>query len=135
MIFEVLSGALVGFFGIELASIFIHKYLFHGWLWNIHRTHHKKRESVFEWNDLFSISFAGLSLILIVMGSPFEKSVGWGITAYGMLYFYVHDILTHRRFFSWPCPKWLELWRDAHRVHHQRADKEGQGPFGLFWPY
>jgi len=132
---DVFLGVVVGFIGIEVASIFIHKYLFHGILWKIHVTHHRKRESVMEWNDIFSLSFAAFSIFFIFHSSVFWQAVGWGITLYGALYFYVHDVLTHHRFFAWKCPVFLRLWRDAHRRHHQRADQEGQGPFGLFWPY
>ena len=36
-------GFLAGFLGIELVATLIHRYLMHGPLWWIHRTHHKSR--------------------------------------------------------------------------------------------
>ncbi|WP_245235117.1 hypothetical protein [Pedobacter borealis] len=49
----------------ECLSWFIHKYLFHGPLWFMHKSHHQKTKSFFEWNDLFAALFAAVSLFLM----------------------------------------------------------------------
>jgi len=61
--------------------------------------------------------------------------VGLGVTAYGMVYFFFHDGLVHRRF-----PVFLDsrraFWRprmQAHRLHHAIATKEGCVSFGFLW--
>jgi len=50
----------LGFAAMELAGWFIHKYLMHGPLWIIHKTHHRPSHSFFEWNDLFSVLFGSM---------------------------------------------------------------------------
>lgn len=45
----------LGFAAMELSGWFIHKYVMHGPLWMIHKTHHQHSKSFFEWNDLFSL--------------------------------------------------------------------------------
>lgn len=55
---------IAGFIGIELFSIFFHKYVLHGPLWFIHKTHHKPQAKGLEWNDLVSLSFAIVAIVL-----------------------------------------------------------------------
>jgi beta-carotene 3-hydroxylase len=52
----------------EAFSWFIHKYLFHGPLWFIHKSHHSERHGWFEFNDVFSLLFAVISLYLMWVG-------------------------------------------------------------------
>jgi beta-carotene 3-hydroxylase len=123
-----------GFVGMEVFSYFVHRFLFHGILWRIHITHHLPRRFVFELNDVFSLIFAVISIGLIVSGSAIGEAVGIGIAIYGVLYFIVHDVFTHRRFLVFTSKnKTLLTLRTAHQRHHQSVEKQGQEPFGLFF--
>ena len=129
-------GIIVGFVGLEITSILMHKYLFHGPLWFIHKSHHEKRTGVFEHNDLFSLFFTALGLGLILWGrvhSSFVWGMGLGVSLYGCIYFVIHDLMSHRRFYPLKTKiSWINFFVFDHRKHHQRVDKTGQGPWGLF---
>ena len=82
-----------------------HKYIMHGFLWSLHRDHHKKDyPHVFEKNDAFFVVFAVPSMALMYFGTytqyTFLLAIGIGILLYGIAYFLVHDVLIHQRF-SW----------------------------------
>ncbi len=75
--------------------------------------------------------------LMIFAAPPFAGSFafpfGLGIALYGLLYFIIHDIFTHRRFFPLNSKnKILLTVRAAHQRHHQSAEKDGMEPFGLF---
>ena len=129
---------ILGFAGMEAFSYIVHRWLFHGILWRIHLTHHTPRRFPFELNDLFSLVFASVSIALMVFAErPLTASVsfpfGFGIALYGVFYFIVHDLFTHRRFFKFNSKNALFLTiRAAHRSHHQTIEKQGIEPFGLF---
>ncbi|TYP92544.1 beta-carotene 3-hydroxylase [Fodinibius salinus] len=139
----IFSGfVLLGFAGMEIVSYLVHRFLFHGLLWKIHRSHHESHHGWFEPNDLFSIFFGGVSILLIYMGieTPVESvsfAIGMGIAVYGILYFVIHDLFAHKRFMPFKSDsKIMRLIRHAHQRHHQSVDKEGQEPYGLFlFPY
>ncbi|SFB57922.1 sterol desaturase family protein [Algoriphagus aquimarinus] len=135
---EAIAFSIVGFVLMELSGWAIHKYLMHGPLWNIHKTHHEHSESFFELNDLFSLLFGSIAILLIFLGIgelDYRFWMGIGISAYGMLYFFLHDVLIHRRV------KWLDKPRTgflkgifkAHQAHHHSREKDGAVSFGLFW--
>lgn len=131
---QVTLGALAGFAGVETASYFLHRYVFHGVLWKIHRTHHLPRRGALEWNDLFSFGFAAAAVGLMTSrpGPDFIFGVGAGISIYGTLYFVLHDLYTHGRGLRFESGnRLLNLVRRAHRRHHQTATQPGQEPFGL----
>lgn len=128
---------LLGFFLMELSGWFIHKYLMHGPLWKIHKTHHQPSKSFFELNDLFSLFFGGIAIVLIFLGVEaldYRFWMGVGISTYGMLYFFLHDVLVHRRlkWFDRPKNSWLMGIFKAHQAHHKTNQKEGAVSFGLF---
>lgn len=123
----------------EGVAYFAHRYLFHGSLWFLHRSHHEPRKPGFELNDLFGPFFAIIAIILIG-GYAAPSALGWtrpigaGMTLYGAVYFFVHDMYTHRRFWRFDLPgKWFENMRRAHRHHHSSIAKEGQEPFGFIY--
>ncbi|MBS1793259.1 MAG: sterol desaturase family protein [Acidobacteria bacterium] len=128
-----------GFAGLEIFSYLVHRWLFHGVLWRVHRTHHLPRKGFFELNDLFSGAFAAVSVALLAfaekpLGESTAFPVGLGIAIYGTIYFLVHDLFTHRRFAPFNSGnKILLTIRAAHRRHHQTAEKRGLEPFGLFF--
>ncbi|MBL7997370.1 MAG: fatty acid hydroxylase [Candidatus Kapabacteria bacterium] len=126
----------------EILSYIIHRYLFHGVLWRIHQTHHSKSHSRFELNDIFSIGFSATAIYLLWIGSeaPLQSipfAIGTGVSIYGVLYFIIHDLFTHRRFLPFQTSNVLmRLVRRAHQRHHQSLTHKGQEPYGLFlFPY
>lgn len=133
---------LLGFCGMEIISYLAHRYLFHGFLWNIHESHHTPTHGWFELNDLFSLFFALVSVGLMFWGAgdPLGSvafAIGTGIAVYGVLYFIIHDLFAHKRFMPFKSDnKIMRLIRRAHQRHHQSADKKGHEPYGLFlFPY
>jgi beta-carotene 3-hydroxylase len=127
-----------GFVGLEVLSYALHRWVFHGVLWRIHRTHHGVRHGSFELNDLFAIGFAAASIALIVVGlaDPLRSpafGVGVGFTLYGAVYFVVHDLFTHRRYLKFRSDnRLLRLLKRAHLKHHRSTSQDGSEPFGLF---
>jgi beta-carotene 3-hydroxylase len=119
----------------EALSWFIHKYLFHGPLWFIHKTHHQARHGWFELNDVFSIGFAVLSLWLMWQGrNTFNAGffIGLGITVYGLIYFIFHDWFIHNRFKAFKTTNsYLLSIRRAHKIHHKSTEKLPSEEFGL----
>ncbi len=121
--------------GMEALSWFIHKYLFHGPLWFIHKTHHQQRHGWFELNDIFSIGFAVLSLWLMWHGRNTYNAgffIGLGITIYGLIYFIFHDWFIHNRFKAFKTTNsYLLSIRRAHKIHHKSTEKLPSEEFGL----
>ncbi|MGI8494926.1 MAG: sterol desaturase family protein [Pyrinomonadaceae bacterium] len=130
---QFLLFAILGFIGMEIFSYFAHRFLFHGIFWKIHVAHHQPRKSFFELNDIFSLIFALITITLIIFGNEFAAPIGFGIAVYGVLYFIVHDLFTHRRFLPFKSKNEIILnVRAAHQKHHQSVKKAGLEPFGLF---
>ena len=128
---------LVGFGAMEAFSWWIHKYVMHGVLWKIHKTHHEHTKGFFELNDLFTLLFGGIAVTLIFLGIDefdYRFWIGTGISAYGMLYFILHDVLIHKRlkWFGRPKSNYLQGIAKAHRDHHKSRSKEHGVSFGLF---
>jgi beta-carotene 3-hydroxylase len=139
-------GAILGIVGItflamEAVAWATHKYVMHGFLWRLHRDHHKKDHGhVLERNDAFFLIFALPSIALFFTGSQFGLHTPWfwmglGILIYGLAYFLVHEVFIHQRI------KWLRNTRSAyfaglrraHKVHHRHLGKEGGECFGMLW--
>jgi beta-carotene 3-hydroxylase len=128
-------------FGImEAVAWLAHKYLMHGWLWSLHRDHHKKEQyGFFEHNDFFFLIFAtpGITCLALGIYSPvyWLLYVGLGITLYGFCYFLVHDVFIHQRFklFRKTDNKYLRGIRRAHKIHHKHLGKEDGECFGMLW--
>ena len=123
--------------GMELFSWFIHKYLFHGPLWFIHKSHHQERHGFFELNDIFSLFFAGLSIYLMfTYRDDFAATfwIGAGISLYGIIYFVFHDWFIHNRFKAFKTNnRYLLGIRRAHKIHHKSTRKMPSEEFGLLW--
>lgn len=123
--------------GMECFSWFIHKFLFHGPLWFIHKSHHQHRNGFFEFNDIFSIGFAALSLYLMYQGKAdlnFSFWIGAGIALYGIIYFIFHDWFIHNRFKTFQTKNTYLLGiRRAHKIHHKSTAKNPSEEFGLLW--
>lgn len=126
------------FVGMELFSWWFHKYVMHGWLWFIHKTHHEKQHTPWELNDIFSLGFGSIAVILILVGFEgftYPFWIGAGITSYGMVYFILHDLFIHRRLELKPPfkGKYIEGITHAHRMHHKHRTKSEGESFGLLW--
>jgi beta-carotene 3-hydroxylase len=136
MMFAILF-MIVGFAIMEMSGWFIHKFIMHGPLWGIHKTHHQPSKSFFELNDLFSLLFGSIAVILIFLGVEkldYRFWIGIGISIYGLLYFFIHDVLVHRRlkWFERPKNKFLLGILKAHQAHHATNKKDDAVSFGLF---
>ncbi len=124
---------LFGFLLMEVVSYIVHRWLFHGVLWKIHLSHHYPRKSYFETNDIFSLIFALIAIVMTFSSIPIVSAIGIGISVYGIAYFIIHDMFTHRRFFPFKSKnRFLLMLRSAHQRHHQSIEKAGLEPFGLF---
>ncbi len=128
------------FIFMEVIAWFSHKYIMHGFLWHLHKDHHKKDHgSWFERNDLFFIFYAVVSMTLVILWGEFGFWAGLpmalGIFTYGMSYFVVHDIFIHQRFkiFKKTNSKYAKGLRRAHKIHHKNIHKEDGECFGMLW--
>lgn len=121
-------------------AAFLHRFVWHGMLWSIHRSHHEPRVGRFERNDFLSALHAPIAIALIFYGCRAHPSFlrdiafgsGLGMTLFGLSYAIVHDGLSHRRApvrflrrFSY-----FRAVARAHAIHHQ--GKHGHAPFGFF---
>jgi beta-carotene 3-hydroxylase len=122
-----------------------HRWVMHGVGWVWHRSHHLRRGADghatspwaerFEANDWFPVVFAGVTVVLMVIGST-ARPLGWliplgvGVTAYGVAYAFVHDLYIHGRFVRIPAFRPFEHLRDAHTLHH----RFGGEPYGMLCP-
>lgn len=123
------------FAAMEFVSYLVHRFVYHGFLWIIHRSHHTKREGALELNDLFPVVFAAITITLIVMGISNPDglvmlAVGVGMTLYGAVYFFIHDLYVHRRVKIIRIRlSFLMTLKKAHAVHH----RHGGEPYGLLF--
>ena len=126
----------------EFMAWFTHKYIMHGFLWSLHKDHHHKDHgSWFEKNDAFFIFYAIVSMSLFYAGNSgfwYGYPLGFGILAYGIAYFLVHDIFIHQRFklFRNANHWYAKGVRRAHKIHHKHLGKDKGECFGmLFVPF
>ena len=115
---------LLSFIAMEAVAWFTHKYIMHGFLWALHKDHHKKEsKGFFENNDFFFLIFAlpGIAGLFLGMQNNFNFLfwIGLGITIYGFAYFFVHDIFIHQRFaiLKQLNSTYFRAVRKAHKVH------------------
>ena len=115
-----------------LANV-LHRHLWHGKLWFIHKSHHTDRKGLFESNDVFAFFYAAVSLTCIFFStSDYIRGLGWGIAGFGLAYMFVHDGYIHDRF---SCAflgrfRYFRKLKAQHILHHRRDNHK---PFGLFW--
>jgi beta-carotene 3-hydroxylase len=117
----------------EGVSYLVHRFVYHGLLWRLHKSHHTPRKGAFELNDVFPVFFATLSIILMMYaisddGRHEVFAISIGITVYGIIYFLIHDLYIHRRIpsLSLKIPILLAI-KKAHTIHH----RYGGEPYGL----
>src|SRR5687767_14288040 len=87
----------------EGAAYAAHRWLMHGRGIGWHESHHRPRRGRLERNDLYPVTFAGLTVAAMAAGTAVPRlrrptlSVGAGVTGYGLAYLLVHDGVIHRR--------------------------------------
>ena len=114
-----------------------HRYVMHGFLWTLHKDHHRKKPGFLEKNDWFFVIFAVPSITLILFGTTHRiwwmQAIGFGIMAYGAAYFLVHDVIIHQRFkwFRKSRNRYVAAIRRAHRMHHKHLSKSPGESFGM----
>lgn len=125
--------AFLSFAAMEFVSYLAHRYIYHGIGWVFHKSHHEPRKGVFEMNDIFPMTFASIAIAVFAysFGDPTRADIvalAVGISAYGIVYFFIHDLYVHRR------AKWMRLkiplllkLKRAHAIHHAY----GGEPYGL----
>jgi beta-carotene 3-hydroxylase len=136
---QTLFIVVVTFWAMEWVAWASHKYLMHGFLWVLHRDHHRGGRGRFQRNDAFFVLFAIPSWLCIMLGmmhaSSISISIGAGIALYGFAYFLVHEVFIHRRLKFWRDTKnvyWLAV-RKAHKQHHKHLGREDGECFGMLW--
>jgi len=129
---------IVTFVWMEWMAWFLHKYVMHGFLWYLHQDHHLvNKDKVFQKNDFFALFFAVPSFLCILCDRlynlPLLGSFGFGIMAYGFAYFFVHEVIIHRRlkFLKIRNNLYVRAVNAAHKVHHSVKTKEGASNFGM----
>jgi beta-carotene 3-hydroxylase len=137
---EGIAIALGAVAAMEGAAYVGHRWVMHGFMWSLHRSHHEPRRGIFEANDWFAVFGAVPAIALIYAGT----ALGWGnwlmwlgvgITGYGAIYFGFHDIIVHRRVpVSWvPRGRYMKRIVQAHRLHHVVETKAGTVSFGFIY--
>lgn len=116
-----------------------HRFIMHGFLWNLHEDHHKKGPGFFEKNDAFFLIFAIPCWLCIMFGLQFKTywvaAIGSGIALYGFAYFVVHEVIIHQRFkfFSRSNNSYIRAIRWAHKMHHKHLGKYEGESFGMLF--
>jgi beta-carotene 3-hydroxylase len=131
--------ALITFVLMEGVTWLTHKYVMHGFLWMLHKDHHRPGKGFFEKNDFFFLIFAIPGWLCIMLGWSNANwtvtAIGAGITLYGLAYFLVHESVIHQRFklFTRSNNRYIKTIRWAHKMHHRHLDKENGESFGMLW--
>lgn len=134
-----ISVVLVAFFLMEGVAWLAHKYIMHGFLWNLHKDHHQPNVNhTLEKNDAFFLIFATPAIVFFILGFKDLNTFFWiglGITLYGLAYFFVHEIFIHQRlnFFKRANSSYFRGIRKAHKVHHKHLGKNDGECFGMLW--
>jgi beta-carotene 3-hydroxylase len=120
----------------EIFAWATHKYVMHGFGWGWHKSHHEPATGWFEKNDLYAITFAGIVIGMFTAGALWSPALWWaamGITVYGGIYAFVHDMLVHQRGgFRWvPRRGYFKRLHQAHKLHHAVHGKRGTVSHGF----
>jgi len=128
----------------ELVAYLANKYLMHGFLWFLHKDHHRQPKGFFQMNDWFFVLFALPSWLSIMFGLiskiNYLASFGFGIALFGFCYFLFHEVLIHQRFkplrklfFPKVESKYLKSVVKVPYAHHKHLDKTEGESFGLLY--
>lgn len=135
------TGLILGaFVFMEFVAWFTHKFVMHGFLWNLHEDHHRPHTGWWEKNDFFTLFFMSIAIFLIIFGLEkkiyYYFSLGLGVTLYGMGYFLFHDIMFHRRLKILRISagtSYLKRLVKAHATHHQSRDQRQATCYGFLF--
>jgi len=126
--------AVTAFVAMEGFTYLAHRFVMHGIGWALHRSHHVSAGERFEANDVFPCIGAAVAVVGFAIGFnvpvPSLVAVGFGVTAYGFAYMFVHDVYIHGRVTRLPEMAPLERLRRAHALHH----RFGGEPYGMLLP-
>jgi len=137
MIWTYVTIVLASFVGMEFVARGMHKYVMHGFLWNLHKDHHYPTNSTFQRNDAFGLIFLAVAITLVALwfrtGGLVFLSVAVGMAVYGASYLTVHDMIIHDRYTrmrAWGMRnRYFRRLIEVHDVHH----KEGEGNWGFLF--
>lgn len=127
---------------LEMFTFMLHKHVMHGFGWAWHESHHHNPGAGLEKNDYYAVYFAIFSILLFyinhaIFQSFWLLSIAIGITLYGACYFFVHDVLIHRRIKNRLHKKitnpYIQRLIRAHLIHHKLKCKEGNEAFGFLY--
>jgi beta-carotene 3-hydroxylase len=129
---------LAGVVAFELLAWAGHKYILHGPAWGLHRSHHEGDGHGIEANDVVSLIFGAIAVVLFTVagGEPnVAMAAAVAMTVYGLLYVIVHDGVVHGRFnLRWlPVRGYLKRLVQAHRLHHASPDRERSVAYGFLY--
>ena len=129
---------LLVFLLMEVKAWVMHKYVLHGFLWNLHKSHHTPHKTFWEWNDLFFAYYGLLAMLGFLYGTEnldWRFWAGVGISFYGLAYFIIHDLYIHRRLkiFGKTGNAYLKALDIAHKMHHKTRGRDGSESFGMLW--
>lgn len=127
---------LAAFATMEFVAWFTHKYVLHGWLWWLHKSHHVRHDHTLERNDFFFLYYAAIAMVFFILGSETMDWRFWvaiGVTLYGAAYFVVHDLFIHQRvrIFGKTGNSYLKALDMAHKMHHKTQERDGSECFGM----
>ncbi len=125
--------AAVAFAAMEGVSYVAHRWVMHGPGIGWHASHHRVARGRLERNDLFPALFSlvGAGLFVAALRWPAVRPVAIGVTAYGVAYLVVHEVVIHRRLgAAVPEWRWLTWLRVRHGMHH----RYGGEPYGMLLP-
>ena len=134
----------VSFVLMEIVAWILHRFVMHGFLWNLHRDHHISHNKKFEKNDFFALIFVIpcwlLMMFGVMHGYDYKFYIGIGVTLYGACYALIHDGLIHKRInvlAKTKSPHLLAL-KYGHLAHHQHDGKpdykkEDDVCYGMLW--
>ncbi len=121
----------------EFWAAFVHRNVYHGRLWFIHRSHHRKRrDGLFETNDIFVLLHAAGAMAILftglAAGVDWLTAAGAGVSVYGLLYALIHDGYIHQRLPLRVFDRFalFRRIRDDHLYHHTG---DPHAHFGLFF--
>jgi len=137
-----LAIVIAGFMGMEAVTYVVHRFVMHGPLESLHRSHHRNAAAAFadkrpEPNDVFPAAFSLVVIAALWVGFNFS-GFAWlvplfvGVTVYGIVYTAIHDGIIHGRV-AWMKridTRWTRSLTLAHRAHH-RTNHE---PYGMLLP-
>jgi beta-carotene 3-hydroxylase len=128
---------LATFLVMEGVAALEHRVAMHGFAWSWHRAHHLPPTRRFDENDRFPFFFAAVAIVMFAVGTN-VAALAWlipvaaGVTAYGAVYFLVHDVYIHGRLGGNRLPRLAPLDRlaEAHALHH----RFNRAPYGMLIP-